>query len=304
MESKNLKFLGNVLVAYRLRLLTGLHIGGMKSSFEIGSLDNPVIKLPEGIDFSFKSFFNDGEDGKEKEIKVKGGTPFIPGSSIKGKLRSLLEWKYGLVELKEKKREEGRNVEDLSPEAKRVLRLFGRTPHEVKEEEVKEYFPIRGRFFDLYPVSEIGETEIKAENTIDRLTAKATPRFMERVPAGTVFEGLIVIKLFSEDDAELLSILKEGFKLLEDDYLGGSGSRGYGRVELEKVRIIFRPKEYYEGYEDNENRGEVLSETPLTESKEDDFRDVFDEAKRKLVEKLSKTANSNGKGEKSGNGGA
>ena len=295
MESKNLKFLGNVLVAYRLRLLTGLHIGGMKSSFEIGSLDNPVIKLPEGIDFSFKSFFNDGEDGKEKEIKVKGGTPFIPGSSIKGKLRSLLEWKYSTGIRKEKN---SWKITVDGENGKKIKKLFGITPQEG-EGNPEEIFPIRGRFFDLYPVSEIGETEIKAENTIDRLTAKANPRFMERVPAGTVFEGLIVIKLFSEDDVKLLSILKEGFKLLEDDYLGGSGSRGYGRVKLEKVRIIFRPKEYYEG---NENKDEVLSETTLTELKKDDFRDVFDEAKRKLVEKLSKAANSNGKGEKSSNG--
>jgi len=239
---KTISFLGNLLVAYRLKLLTGLHIGGMKSSFEIGSLDNPVIKLPESVGLELNSFF-----GSEK-LKVEGEKPYIPGSSIKGKLRSLLEWKYGKIEKVKKGNDESYELSSNKPE---IFKLFGITPDEFKKKlkntsDITDIFPIRGRFFDLYITDNFEDTEVKPENAIDRLTARANPRFIERVPAGTTFEGLIVIKLFSEDDVDLLSLLAEGFSLLEDDYLGGSGSRGYGRVKLEKVKVLLRPKSYYE----------------------------------------------------------
>ncbi|MGC8942379.1 MAG: RAMP superfamily CRISPR-associated protein, partial [Sulfurihydrogenibium sp.] len=81
-----LDFKGNFIIKANLVCLTGLHIGGSKESFEIGGLDNPVIKVP--IDIKLK-------DGRI----IKEGMPYIPGSSLKGKIRSLLEWKYGLVEI-------------------------------------------------------------------------------------------------------------------------------------------------------------------------------------------------------------
>ena len=285
-----MEFRGNVLIGYRLKLITGLHIGGMKSSFEIGSLDNPVVKLPGGVNFKFISFI----DGEEKEVKPEA--PYIPGSSLKGKVRSLVEWKY---------------ASDVIPDNKswkvvyknyEIYKLFGITPEEFKKlnEKLKssenggnglnpeEIFPVRGRFFDLYIVDGFEETEVKAENSVDRLTAKANPRFMERVPPGTVFEGLIIIRLFRPEDAELLSLLKEGFSLLEDDYLGGCGSRGYGRVKVEKVRIVYRPKGYYTTGEGEETIGDSEKKLPL---------EAFDKAKEKLEELLRTASNNSGTGE-------
>ena len=93
-----LEFYGNVIVAFRLKVVTGLHIGGNKESFEIGGLDNPVMRLPEKANIRYGSFF-------EGEIKVSGGQPYIPGSSLKGKIRSLLEWAKGDVEIQEEKKE-------------------------------------------------------------------------------------------------------------------------------------------------------------------------------------------------------
>ena len=75
-------------------------------------------------------------------------------------------------------------------------------------------------------------TEIKAENSIDRIKNKSNPRFQERVPAGAVFGGECIIQYQDKDDVDLEFILKEGFKLLENNYLGGSGSRGYGKVSI------------------------------------------------------------------------
>ena len=236
-----LEFYGNVIVAFRLKVVTGLHIGGNKESFEIGGLDNPVMRLPEKANIRYGSFF-------EGEIKVSGGQPYIPGSSLKGKIRSLLEWAKGDVEIQEEKKENKVEVKGISgfkdPE---IVKLFGAPANlKGKEEKNKELYPIRGRFLDVYPVEKV-ETELKVENQIDRITSAATPRFFERVPAGTEFEGAVVIKLFSESDADLLRLLAEGFSLLEDDYLGGSGSRGYGRVKFVKLKAILRDKNYYLG---------------------------------------------------------
>jgi CRISPR-associated protein Csm3 len=217
---ENLSFIGNVIVFYRLKTLTGLHIGGAKDSFEIGGVDNPVIKLPRLSEkLSFKSAFG----GK---INVASEQPYIPGSSIKGKLRSLLEWKYGDIKMDPTSDDFG------SPEFKNVEinRLFGSPANENFKE------PVRIRIFDAYPVVEKVETELKFENSINRITSKANPRNFERVSAGTEFEGKIVIRIFRKEDAELLRKLAEAFYLLEDDYLGGGGSRGSGRVKFEKVK--------------------------------------------------------------------
>lgn len=274
------EFKGNLVIFYRLKVETGLHIGGSKEHFEIGGLDNPVIKLPESISpFELVSAF----DGKK--IKVTEGQPYIPGSSLKGKLRALLEIAYGDFEVKDGEtvekqlldkdklvwRDDIPNLEEI----KKLRKLFGMSP--VKEEEVKVFveaglFPVRGRFFDAYPVGEEVETEVKYENKIDRITSKANPRPYERVPVGTEFEGKIVIRVFDESDAELLKLLEEAFNLLEDDYLGGGGSRGSGRVKLERVKVEWRSVDSYKS--EGVNR-------PSWES--------FDKAYRDLKEILSGT---------------
>ncbi|WP_048055561.1 type III-A CRISPR-associated RAMP protein Csm3 [Methanotorris igneus] len=100
--------------------------------------------------------------------------------------------------------------------------------------------------------------EIKPENIIDRVKGVAQhPRFIERVSAGAKFYFEIVFNVYKKEDKELLKELITGMKLLEDDYLGGSGSRGYGKIKFENLKIVNRPKEYYEGNEKAEKVTDV-----------------------------------------------
>jgi CRISPR-associated protein Csm3 len=278
-KRSQMQFLGNVIITYKLRTITGLHIGGSKDNFEIGGLDNPVIKVPSEVEFD--SVF------KGKTITVEEDQPYIPGSSIKGKLRSLLEWKYDDIDWNSGNGGSKESIEKLSKEKKNIRKLFGISPT-GKEEELKKFieerlFPVRIRIFDAYPLEEI-ETELKFENSINRITSKANPRNFERVPAGSEFEGKIVVRIFGEEDAELLNLLSEAFSLLEDDYLGGGGSRGSGRVKFEEVKIVFRDKEFYR----NKREEEILAEG-------ENFKEAFEKAVKKLEGILSKESSPDGK---------
>ena len=235
-----MEFKGNVIVYFRLKTLTGLHIGGAKDSFEIGGVDNPVIRVGKVKGkLVLESAF------EEKKIELKPDQPYIPGSSLKGKIRSLLEIKYNDINVNPNDEKFG----EPKFGNREICSLFGAPA----DKNFKE--PVRIRVFDAYPVEEV-ETELKFENSINRITSRANPRSLERVPAGTEFEGKIVVRIFSKEDAELLKLLQEGMKLLEDDYLGGGGSRGSGRVSFERLKVSFRGKEYYEG----KRKEEILSE--------------------------------------------
>lgn len=187
-----------------IELKTGLHIGGSKSGLDIGGLDSPVIKTPNGI-------------------------PYIPGSSLKGKIRSLLAIK------------EGARVINLESETLR--KLFG-CSDKGKEEKTRLIFRDAllntDKFKEQFKNSELLATEYteeKYENNIDRLSGKASNgglRSIERVPAGAVFNFEIILDQYENDDINKnIETLKEGFKLLENDYLGGSGTRGYGHIAIE-----------------------------------------------------------------------
>jgi len=229
---------GVLKIKVSITVKTGLHIGGSKENVEIGGIDNIVEKL--------KVFKLDwvAEDKPDQEAKEYYDVPYIPGSSLKGKLRSLLEW----VEKPNTGQKNNKKVIALSYEGNPcqcgtciVCKLFG--VHQAKN--IQE--PVRMRIEDLYPtedtidlwehVLDSGYTEMKTENMIHRIRGVAeNPRHTERVIAGSVFEGWITIRLFEKDFVEpyqnYLSLLKKAFEMLEDDYLGGSGSRGYGRVKI------------------------------------------------------------------------
>ena len=252
-----LKFYGNVVINFKLKALTGLHIGGSKDTFEIGGLDNPVIKVPEGTKaFQLKSSFDNFP------INVEPGMPYIPGSSLKGKLRSLLEWKYGDIDKESGDVNKGKDNLNVESEKLLIRKLFGISPTFEKgvitDAIKKGIFPVRIRVFDSYPLidPEEFETELKYENSINRITSRANPRPFERVPAGTEFEGTIIVRIFQKEDWELLQKLAEAFSMLEDDYLGGGGSRGSGRVKLTKVKIFFRDTGYYTSKREAKKLGE------------------------------------------------
>jgi CRISPR-associated protein Csm3 len=234
-----------------MKALTGLRVGGSKENFEIGGLDNPVIKTLGVIE---------NYDGRGNNLPE--GAPYIPGSSLKGKIRSLVEWAKGRVDYMISKA--NNDVEKAGKPCVcgrcEVCKVFGtgdaKTIESLKLSELPG--PPRLRVFDAYPTWEsierlrgaFGEnifTEIKTENAINRLTSKANPRKVERVPAGVVFFGEMAFHLFTKEDPELLKVVFEGMRLLEDDYLGGYGSRGSGKVRFENIEVILRPKAYYFG---------------------------------------------------------
>ena len=209
-----------------LKLLSGLHIGGGNTEMHIGGTDNPVIKNPVN------------------------NQPYIRGSSLKGKMRSLLEWRAGVVGLTNGKPLGFQHIRQLAgaqqEQGKVLLKLFGGAPEGDPDEAlVQEIGPTRLAFWDcnLDPawVAEMNErnlllTEQKTENAIDRIAGVAeNPRNTERVPAGARFDFQLTLKVHGDED--LLDELLVGFKLLELTGLGGSGSRGYGKIRFAGLAI-------------------------------------------------------------------
>ena len=79
-------------------------------------------------------------------------------------------------------------------------------------------------------------TEVKFENSISRATAIANPRQIERVVRGSIFRLELIYELENMNEfLEDMETLGEGMKLLQYDYLGGSGSRGYGKIRFEAL---------------------------------------------------------------------
>lgn len=242
------RLLAKYIIKADLRCITGLHIGGTVEGFEIGGMDNPVIKDPIT------------------------GYPYIPGSSLKGKMRSLLEWttvynnksrvEYMVVIKDGKITASPCNCGECD-----VCIVFGagagpnvkREPTRliVRDSFPKGLFGSDGKILDEDKrggtiqkwKQNLGEgiyTEVKTENAIDRITSAANPRSMERVPVDSVFEVEMIFDVYKEDDKLRLKKVFEGMSLLEDSYLGGGGSRGSGKISFENVRIIKRDvNEYY-----------------------------------------------------------
>ena len=207
-----INFQRNVLITGKIASQTGLHIGIAKEELEIGGTDNPVI------------------------IDPRTRRPIIPGSSLKGKLRTLIELrdkKYSSdgSPHNHKKREECRDPNcDLCT-------IFGSSTELGRG-------PTRLIVRDAF--CEDKEIEIKAENVINRLKGKAeNPRFIERVPAGSIFNLDMIYSVYNNKDYENLKLVFEGMNQLEDNYLGGSGSRGYGKIEFKDIKFKIKTKEDY-----------------------------------------------------------
>ena len=199
-----------------IEVKTGLHIGGSSDEIKIGGIDNPVIKNP------------------------LTNEPYIPGSSLKGKIRTLLEWQLGTMS----SNGGPTNVtENDSENAKQIAKLFGNGKTIKDNKLAKEIGPSRVSFGDckLKNKEELLEknalTEEKVEVRINRLTGavdRGGPRHMERVPAGAEFEFSMSLIEFEEDE-NLENLLALGMKLLELTNLGGSGSRGYGKIKFKNI---------------------------------------------------------------------
>lgn len=225
-----MKLLSIIKLQGKLTLKSGLHIGSGNMEMHIGGTDSPVIKHPHSLE------------------------PYIPGSSLKGKVRSLLEMESGLMfytkgEVVSSKTLQNSEVQS-DPGKKRkceaILKIFGSSGADKDDETV--FGPTRVSFSDCY-LNEQWKTkarenrwqlaEVKSENSIDRIKGTAAnPRFVERVPEGTEFDFLVTFKVLEESDEELFTdYLLKGLKLLEMDALGGNGSRGYGRIKLSSLML-------------------------------------------------------------------
>ncbi len=236
-----LTFLGKLILEGELQCQTGLHIGAGKGSLEIGGADNPVVKDAFGV-------------------------PYIPGSSLRGRLRALLEQSLGLavpselVYLSKRRGQEVRIHQSDRPDDE-VCILFGRNPGRVEKVsgetvEAAAATPARLTVYDApLVVDSITQqmrenlddelTEVKSENAVDRITSQANPRTLERVPAGAKFKLRLVLDVLCPEDRPLLARLVEAMRLLEDDALGGGGSRGNGRVMITSLTLTWRGKDYY-----------------------------------------------------------
>ena len=199
---------GKLYIQSQLTVLTGLHIGAGSDFAPIGAVDSPFIRDP----FTKQ--------------------PIIPGSSVKGKIRTLLAKSLSPSYILNK----------IEEDDERIQRLFGSAAKDGARPARLQFFDMKMtadsvRQFDAMELDTyIGE--VKFENSIDRLTATANPRQIERVPAGTAFQFQLVYNIESPEELiEDMQILADGFKLLQMDYLGGHGSRGYGRVRLSDFHV-------------------------------------------------------------------
>ena len=236
-----LKLIGKLILAGDLNCETGLHIGAGKGSLEIGGADNPVVKDAFGL-------------------------PYVPGSSLRGRLRSLLESAMGLTEpgelvyLSKRRGQEVRIHQSDRPDDE-VCLLFGRNPGRMERVqgeafEARTASPARLAVYDAALdadsiTAQMREnlddeiTEVKSENAIDRITSQANPRTLERVPAGARFKVRMVLDILCEEDKALAARLIGGLRLLEDDALGGGGSRGSGRVRFGNLSLVWRGEAFY-----------------------------------------------------------
>lgn len=222
-EEKIKKLVKKVLYKGTITLKTGLLIGGTNTAMSIGGLDKMVVRNPIS------------------------NIPYIPGSSLKGKMRSLIEVYNKCVTFDDRGFVGACNEPDSTSgklfgtatnnESNRPSRLIVRDAELItREDKTLEEYGLTKDDVPDFSNTDLPYTESKTEVTINRVTAEAKPRTFERVPAGAKFKLNMVLNVFEKEDAkELMGILEQAKELLEDDYLGGSGSRGYGQVVIDWV---------------------------------------------------------------------
>jgi len=220
----NITLKKKIFITGTIEVKTGLSIGGSSVGLEIGGADKVVVRNPIN------------------------NQPYIPGSSLKGKMRSLLE-KVEKGDDINHKVAEGIYIhqcgEDIEPCP--ICKIFGLPAEHKKSTPTR----LTVRDSDLIGIvkddklekgaekllkaknTDMPYTEVKTEVVIDRITSSATPRNFERVPAGAVFDLNLICNIYEGDnEKEILDEIFKGLKLVQDDYLGGSGTRGYGEVKF------------------------------------------------------------------------
>jgi len=229
---------GRVFVQGDIKAVTGLHIGGAAGALEIGGVDAPVIRHPVT------------------------NQPYIPGSSLRGKMRSLTERLHGSVQnmrigpavfVHVCRKSETQSEHDFHTMFNRcpVCSVFGATgdepvPHPTSL-VVRDVYLSKDSADKLEKAeTDFPYTEIKWEATIDRVTSAAVPRQIERVPSGAIFEGFeLVYSIYDVVGRDHFPVVLKALQLVEEDYLGGLGSRGGGKVEFQVKDVYARLGEGY-----------------------------------------------------------
>lgn len=207
-----------IIISGVIKTITGLMIGSTNNSMAIGLPDKMVVRNP--ID----------------------NMPYVPGSSLKGKMRSLLEIVFGYIDTDKPDKLNGPS----SNPAYITTTLFGNANSDLNQRPSRIIFrDAKLNNPEKLINTDLPFTEVKTEVVIDRITSAAMPRQFERVPAGANFDFECILNIFHGDrhsEKELIDLFFQGLQLLEDDYLGGGGSRGSGRIKFTNLKM--REKTY------------------------------------------------------------
>jgi len=206
-----------------------------------------TLKLKTGLHIGTGEETERGEPLPVMSSK-RTGLPYIPGSSLKGKMRSLLELTYGRKETDPK--------DKGSPcwcGKCQMCILFGSGSSRNVFEPTRLIF--RDSFLTESSAALIDKTglEDKPGVRIDRVSGKAAGGAlfpMKRVPEGAEFDFEISARLFETDKKDSLKTwLAMGLFLMEQDALGGGGTRGSGYVEFQNVK--FDGKEFDQNWRES-----------------------------------------------------
>lgn len=214
---ENFNKLEMITLTGKIVLITGLHIGASNDSVQIGGIDSAVIRDP------------------------RTQMPYIPGSSLKGKLRSLAEWSNQAVLNKMLSREKKGDPCNCGLANCPVCVVFGSTGAVKGTDRGPTRLIVRDA---VLPEGAEVYFEDKVENSIDRLKGSASnPRHIERIAPGAEFDFSMSYKILKDSDKALFkSVVLNAMGLLEKDYLGGSGSRGYGKIQFKE--LVYNGKTY------------------------------------------------------------
>ena len=242
---KTIKLGGRIFLHMNVHAETGLHIGGSSSGLEIGGVDNPVIRDP------------------------LTNRPYIPGSSLRGKMRSQLEKALGAPQNTKINQSTIHTCQDETAyQTCDICHIFGTSGKEHGFGPtclvVRDAILTDDSAAALQKANtDLAYTELKTEVAIDRITSAASPRNIERVPAGADFGPLeLVFSIYDEADFARFKMVLDGLQLVEDDYLGGSGSRGSGKVTFTKIHVSLRSSDDYgtpQGYQDGHTFDRIQS---------------------------------------------
>lgn len=234
-----------ILISGTITAKTGLHIGGSSVGMAIGGADATVVRNP------------------------LTNEPYIPGSSLKGKMRSLIEKVEG--KFSDSNMRDIKKAPYVDDPSDLICKIFGTMPEKMKgNAQPTSRLIVRDCEMNEKSVISLSKskdtdmpfTEVKTEVVIDRITSAAMPRQLERVPAGAVFNMRLILNIYDNEDSNvLINKVFESLALVQNDYLGGKGTRGSGEVKIDIDTLKYKDRDAYE----NQNQWKQIDNIPIPE---------------------------------------